>query len=81
MDLLSLANKAHSTQRRSKRKQGAQKVGCVNHAMVEQLTNSTMESSSLLYPGLELRLLDGTDLRVLQLYGSLGREKATVAVL
>lgn len=56
-----LVNKAHSAQGRSKGKQGAQKVGCVNHAMVEQLTGSTMESWSQAPLQSLLRLLDGTD--------------------
>lgn len=43
MHLLVLVNKG---KRRSRRKQGAQRVGCVNHAMVEQLTCSTMEKQS-----------------------------------
>lgn len=80
MDLLPLVNKAHSAWRRSERKQGAQKVGCVNHAMVEQLTNSTMESqpppSCLCFTlgwssDCWMAPIHLLQIRVLQLFGSL----------
>lgn len=46
MDVLPLVNKAHSGQRRSERKRGEElkRLAVQNHAMVEQLTNSAMES-------------------------------------